>query len=376
MEFPRQITMIQTTIILVSTIIGVGILAIPRIAVVSADTGAPLTTLLGIFVASIGLWLVALLGMRFPNKTIIQYGEDILGKWLARIGSVLIILFFAVLTALASREFGEVVITSVLRDTPLEITVIVMLLLAAVSTRNDTTTFAFIHHFYFPLILFPALLIVALSLKNANVLHLQPIWGNEPGGMITGILTVAALFQGFFILTMVIPAMRRPEKAMLSSVFGMSIAGGLYLLIVIATVSVFGAEETKVLLWPTLELAKMTSLPGKILERLDAAFLAVWVTAVFTTLFSSYFLTIHSISQLFNLRDHKMFSLMILPFVFVFAMIPQNILQMYEIIEIVGRIGLLITIGYPSLLLAVALIRKKRGDQRAGKQSKQMEKTN
>lgn len=74
-----------------------------------------------------------------------------------------------------------------------------------------------------------------------------------------------------------------------------------------------GAEETKQLIWPTLKLAKMTSLPGQILERLDAAFLAVWVTAVFTTLFSSYFLTIHATSELFGFRDHKMFSILFLP---------------------------------------------------------------
>ena len=132
-------------------------------------------------------------------------------------------------------------------------------------------------------------------------------------------------------------------------------------MIVAATVGVFGAEETKLLLWPTLELAKTTSLPGNILERLDAAFLAVWVTAVFTTLYSSYFLTIHSMSKLFRLRDHKMFSLFLLPFIFLLAMQPQNIIQLYVIIENVGRIGLWITIAYPFALLVIAWLRKKKG---------------
>src|SRR5690606_29807972 len=149
-----------------------------------------------------------------------------------------------------------------LKQTPLEVTVIIMLLLACVSTRNDMTTFAYIHHFYLPVIVAPALLIIALSLKNAEVLNLQPIWGNEPNGMFTGMLTVAALFQGSFILTMVIPAMRRPDKALKASFWGLFIAGGLYFMIVIATVAVFGSEEIKFLLWPTYELAKMTSLPA------------------------------------------------------------------------------------------------------------------
>ena len=366
MEYPRQITVIQGAAILISTIIGVGILPLPRFATQTADTGATLVTVLGIVQASIGLALVTLLGMRFPNQTIIEYSENILGKWLARIGSVLIIIFFAILTALASREFGEVVISAVLRRTPLEVTVIVMLILAALSTRNNITVFAYIHHFYFPIVLAPAILIVALSLKNADVLNILPIMGNDAKGIWSSALTVTALFQGFFIFTLVIPGMRNPQKAMKAAFWGMAIAASLYLVIVMATIAVFGSEEVKLLLWPTLELARTTALPAAILERLDAVFLIVWVTAVFTTLFSSYYLTAHSLSKLFKLRDHQMFSTFLLPFVFVIAMIPKNVLDLYDIIQFVGRIGLVITIVYPSLLLVVAMIRKKRGSQREG----------
>jgi spore germination protein len=132
-------------------------------------------------------------------------------------------------------------------------------------------------------------------------------------------------------------------------------------LIVVAAVAVFGAEEIKNLLWPTLELAKTTSLPANVLERLDAAFLAVWVTAVFTTLFSSYYITVCALAETFRLKDHRMFSYFMLPFVTAIAMIPQNVIQMYEIIAWVGKLGLLITIAYPGLLLVIALFRGKRG---------------
>lgn len=366
MEHPRQITAIQAAAILISTIIGVGVLPLPLFAARAADTGAPLVTLLAIIISYFGLWLITKLGMRFPDHSFIQYSETILGKWPAWIGSVLIIGFFALLTSLAAREFGEVVITSVLKKTPLEVTVIVMLLLATLSSRNDVTTFAYIHHFYLPLILFPVVLIEALSLKNAQMIYLLPIWGNEPRGLMHGVWTVAALFQGSFIYTIVIPFMRRPKKAMTAAFWGMFIAGGLYFATVTGAIGVFGPEETKNLLWPTLELAKTTSLPGNILERLDAAFLAVWVTAVFTTLFSTYYFTIHVISKLFRLRDHKMLSLFVLPFLFAMAMVPQNVLQMYEFISVAGRLGLIITIGYPFILLVIAAIRKKRGNSGNG----------
>lgn len=357
----RSVTVFEAAAVLVSTIIGVGVLPLPLFAVNAADSGAPFVTLLGFIVAVIGLVLITWLGMRFPDQTIIEYSRTVLGKWVAAIGSLAIILFFAVLTSLAAREFGEVVVTSVLKSTPVEITVIVMLTLAAASARKSVTNFAYMHTFYFPFLLVPCLLIAILSLKNAEILNLEPIIWSTPDKIAMGMLTVAGLFQGSFIMAIIIPFMRKPGRAMKASLSGIAIAGGLYLIIVTAAVCVFGAEEVKLLLWPTLELAKATSLPANILERLDAAFLAVWVTAVFTTLLSSYFLTIYAIKQLFHLKEHKILSFIALPVIYFIAMLPQNIKFLYIIIEVVGRFGLIVTIAYPAFLLLIAMARKKRG---------------
>ncbi len=362
----RTITVIESASIIASTIVGVGVLAIPRFAVEAGNTGAPFVTLLGIIGAYIGLWLITKLGMRFPNQSIIEYSEQILGKWPARFGSILIVLFFAILTALAAREFGMVVVSAVLPRTPVDVTTIVMLLLAAISSRANMSTFAYAHLFYLPFVMAPGLLIVIFSTKNATFLNLQPIFGNGTSlsEMTMGVLTVSALFQGSFIMSFVIPAMRSPHKAMTASFWGLAISSGLYLSIVIATLAVFGSEEIKMLMWPTLELAKTTLLPGEILERLDAAFLAVWVTAVYTTLYSTYALTARAIKDLFQLHDHKMLSFYILPFVFLIAMLPPNIIELYRVIEIVGRMGLLVTFAYPLLLLIAAIARKQKDDDR------------
>ncbi|RKN85452.1 GerAB/ArcD/ProY family transporter [Paenibacillus ginsengarvi] len=362
MDNPRQVTAIQAATVITSTIIGVGVLPLPLFAARGAGPGAPLLTAAAAVIAFFGLYFITKLGQRFPSQTIVQYSEALIGKWPARIGALLIILFFGELTALTSREFGEVVVTNVLKKTPLDVTVIVMLLLAALSTRTSITTFVYIHQFYVPLVLFPGLIIIALSLKNANVLYLQPIWGQDGHNMLHELATIASLFNGAFVLTMIIPFMRNPPRAGRAAVWGLCIAGGLYVLIVTATISVFGPEEAKKLLWPTLELAKVTSLPANILERLDAAFLGLWVIAVFTTLFSGYYFTIHSVSQLLRLKDHKLFSFMLLPYVFTVAMMPKNVPDMYYTISFVGKVGLLITIVYPMLLFVVALIRRKGGN--------------
>ncbi|WP_077213525.1 GerAB/ArcD/ProY family transporter [Bacillus dakarensis] len=369
MEKTREVTTFQAATILISTMIGVGVLPLPLFAVRSGDTGAPFITVLGIGIGAIALIIITKLGLRHPNKTIISYSEDIIGKWLGKIFSLLVILFFLVLTALAAREFGAVVITAVLLETPLEVTVLVMLLLAAISARNTMNTFVYIHSFYIPIILAPVLIIVALSLKNANFLYLRPFIASDLKDSFNGALTVAALLQGSFLMTLIIPTMKNPKSAVKASLWAIFISGGLYVLIVAATVSIFGTEEIKKLYWPTLELARTTSLPGNILQRLDVVFISVWVIAVFTTIFASYFLTIQSLKEYFNLQDHKMLAYFLLPFIFTLAMVPQNILQLYDIILFIGKVGLIFTFFYPMVLYCWDLIRNKRGSKDESKQA-------
>ncbi|MGG1876483.1 endospore germination permease [Paenibacillus cisolokensis] len=364
MNEQRQITVLQASAITISTIVGVGVLSLPLAAVRAADSGAPLVTFLGALLSVVASIIIVWLGVRFPNESYIEYSEKLIGKGLSRIIISVWILYYAMLSSLIAREFGEVVITAVLKNTPLEVTVIVMLLLAAFASRKNIMIFAYIHTFYIPFILVPVLLIVALSLKNADVVNVLPLWGNEPSGIVKGFFMLSTMFQGYFIMMMVIPSMRSPKKAMRSIWLAMLITSILYVLVVSATVSVFGAEETKKLLWPTLELAKDTSLPANILERLDAVFLAVWVTAVYTSLFSCYYFTIYSIGKLFRLQDHGMLSFFILPFLFLLAMLPQSLVQLNEINALITQFGVALTIAYPGLLLLVSLLRKKRGNQK------------
>jgi spore germination protein len=366
MKLHRQVTVFEGISVVACTVIGVGVLALPRFAAEAAGSGAPLVALTGTFLGLIGLCVITVLGMRFPNESIVTYSQRVVGKWVARLGTVCIICFFAILSALAAREFGEVVIASILPRTPIQVTILSMLLLSAIASRNEIATFVHIQTFYLPFIIVPSVVMIGLSMKNAHWIYIEPLLGNRTtlNGFLGGVLTIAALYQGTFIMTVLIPSMRQPEKAMKSSLWGLLVSGGLYLFITCVTVAVFGANETKLSLFPTLELAKFTMVPGEFLERLDGLFIIVWVVAVFTTIYSSYFLTVHAMTDLFAMHDQRFFSVFTMPFVFIMATLPRSVVDMYEVIKIVGRIGLIITIGYPMILLCVSWLRKMRGDGR------------
>ncbi|WP_068773362.1 endospore germination permease [Paenibacillus sp. FJAT-26967] len=356
-----QISNLQAGSILVTTLIGIGVLPLPRVAVLAGENSAPLVTLVAIVVAALIVTAWSLLGIRFPRQSPVVYGKTIIGKWLSGLFIVVITAYFIVTTAITFREFGEVMNTFVLRQTPLEIIIMMMLLLVAVTARKDIYSFSLIHSFYMPFVIFPALFIVILSLGNVDWLNLQPVLRTPDMKFWMGSLGIAALFRNVLIYTYIIPRMENPRTAMRIGIISTSISGGLYLLLVIASVGVFGPQEIKLLLWPTLELGRATIIPGEFLERLDATFLIVWVISVFNSLLSGYYFIVLTLKEQLGLKDHRMIATLLLPFFFLFSMLPQNLLQLYTISSIMVPGGLLLLVGYPCILLVVAYIRKKGG---------------
>jgi spore germination protein len=359
----EKITPIQLTAIIVSTILGVALLSLPRWVVQGAGLGAPFASIVGTFVAFIGLLAVVLLGKRFPKQTIIGYSETILGKTLGRIFSTLIIIFFAALMGFETRSFSEVVAGSLLPNTPLYVAIFFMIFLCATTGFQSVATFAYIHFFYMPLIILPIAIVLIPAFRDIEVYHLTPILGNNPTfkEFMSGGLVVTKAILNFFVIAMVIPFMKEPKKCVKSGVWGFWIGSFFVIFIITMNLAVFGEEEIKQMVWPTLILGRMVQVPMEILARIDAILLISWIYGVFTTLLSHYFFFVRGVGDLFRYYNYRMISFIGFPIMFIIALVPQDIYQMYDYILELTLYGIFLTIFYPVLLLLVAKIRKKGG---------------
>ncbi len=355
----KGVTVIQLAMAIGTAIIGVGLLAYPRVTVNYVMTAAPLTTAIAVF---FGLWIslaIAYLGGKHPKLTIFEYGDQLVGKWIGGLIHTLIIINFLGLAAIAAREFGEVVVTSVLQRTPVEVTVLTMLILAATAARNTVLVVVRILTFYMPWVYFPALIIILLTLKSSNYINLLPLYHiTHLKNLLMAAMNIIGLFQNIFIAGIIIPHMVHSDRAWKGVLVGVGSAGSLYIMLMTATLGIFGAEEMKHILWPTLDLAKTAALPGLFLERLDPIFIAVWVTAVFTGILSSYYSAIQGLAHVLRLRDHRILSTLVFPIIFMLALIPRNIANLYDYGVVMVIIGTSLTMVYPLLLLLFHLLKR------------------
>jgi spore germination protein len=191
-----------------------------------------------------------------------------------------------------------------------------------------------------------------------NLLNLQPLLTTPGPAFWKGSLHASSLFQSSFIIAILIPYMVKPKEALKAGAAAIFFSGGIYLLIVIACVGMFGAEETKLLIYPTLETARSSAIGESLLERLDALFIIIWVISVYTTVYTTYYLAAYTLQYLFALKDLRMASTCLLPVLFGVSMVPDNIFQTYSLTGALGVCGAGLLTGYPLLLWIIYIFRR------------------
>jgi len=357
----------QVMSLITSTIIGVGVLTLPRSVTEPAQQSGWISVILGGLLSCVGLWLFLILGRMFPGSNIISIGRKLFGSdripVIGKIFSFPLILSYLVFwfftAAAVARIFGEVVVTAVLVKTPLEVIVGTMLFVAFIMVMCEMEVMARIHEALLPILIIPVLLIALFSFQSANFIRLLPLFEVSWEGMLAGIIAAMFSFQGYDVITVYMNNMElTSERTTRAAMFGMSIPILVYTLIVIAGISAFGYEELQRLMWPTLELVKTTEVPGLILERLESAFLGVWVAAVFTTLASNYFTACFAAMQIFQFKTHRYLAVGFLPALYFTAMWPDNVHQLFQYVKYVAYYGMVVFFGSTLFMIVLALIRR------------------
>lgn len=323
--------------------------------------------------------VIVKLSNRYAGQTIVEYTARILGPAKHPLAGRIIgfplfaayFAFWATSTALVARTFGEVVITTVLTKTPLEVIISTMLITAFIFVMYDEEVLARVNEILLPIIVIPVLVIALSSLQSSRLYNILPLFTGNWTSMLKAVILTAGSYLGFEVMTLFLAHTELGKKRMSSSMIGIAIPGFIYVLIVISGISVFGVDEMRLLAWPTLELIKTTEVPGLILERLESAFLGVWVASVFTSVGNLYYATASVVRETFKLRSHRWVAVVLLPMFYWFSLMPPNMQKLLEYKKWGGYAGIVLAFIVPIVLLILSYIRgmgkKAKRGRKAGK---------
>mgnify|MGYP001222643789 CR=1 FL=1 len=356
MRTDQAVTVRGALTVVVNIVIGVGILTLPREVAAKAGPNSVLATLLGAVPVAVALAALNALAPWMRRQRLERGLEGLIGRGATRVLLGGYFVFYLAFAAVIARAFAEVVNANVLRNTPVEAILLPMLLAAVYLVHHRTVTIMRAIELTFPVLLVTLVVLALATMGRANVIYVRPQLGLGLGSVLGGMAASLFAYSGYGIYLFLLPELEdRPRRRLPWLAAGT--VGLIYSMVVFSAVATFGTVEVQRITWPTIELVKVTQIPGRVLERLESAFLAVWVTAVFTTVGPGLFAAAKALQALLGLEEHRALAPMALPVLYVVALLPPNFAAVAQVLTVLGWASLVLEIAVPLLLWAVAAVR-------------------
>lgn len=355
-----KISSIQVRGLIVSTVIGVGILTLPfQLADSMENKGWIAIIIAGLLMIPV-IYMIIKLFEQNPDKDFFQIGEDTLGVFLFTICKIIFLAYLIVILSAIVRDLGELIKAFLLPTTPLRIIIIAFIVSCSYIASYEVDVIARTGYFTYPIILAFVIVITLISLPNAEYSNLLPITNLDFSKIPKGIQTSFFSLAGFEIIIFALPYVEDKKKVYSSSVYGMAIVVILYIVTYIMTITHFSIAQIQRQNYPVLQLVKKVEIPGFFVENLDGLVMAIWVLIIFATFAPVYFGAGKVLSKIFNTKKHKYFIWGLIPVIYYLSTRPENLVQLTKYMgSLFNILWLISAIGIPALILVVDTYKKK-----------------
>jgi spore germination protein len=354
------------------SIIGVGVLTLPRdVAEKVGPDGIWVILLSGLFSIVI-LFFITRLTQRFPHKTFVQFVPEILGTekypWMGRLLIIPILLLFTVVflfaTAAAARIFGQAVVEEMLPNTPISFVLLSLIIITVIPASASPGTVARLNELLFPLSFIPLLVMIVVLIQRGEIINLLPLFQSDWLTLLSSIFVTTFAFSGYQIVIFLAGYYQKPQKSLLPHTIGLVSIMIWYLIAFVSALSVFGQDEIQNIKWPVIEMVRESRVSLFLFERLEPFLLSVWAITVFISMSNIFFTIVGTIAQFFGIDDRqkRKIAWMLVPLIYGLALYPKDLIHLFEW---TGYIGWVITVSsavIPPILLIIAWIRKKKGE--------------
>jgi spore germination protein len=358
-----QITTSQTIVIISNIILGIGILTLPRTVTEKVKTpDGWITVILGGIVALLVVTIMIKLCQRFPDKTIFQFTQDITGKWIGSVLSLCVIGYYLVLSSFEVRAMAETTRLFLLKGTPIWAIIMPFIWVALYLIIAGINPIARVFEIIFPITVIFFLIVMFLGFKIFEIDNLRPVLGMGVKPVFKGLTTTSLSFVGFEIIMVVFMFMKQQKQVFKATFIGIIASLVFYSITFVMVVGSLSVDGVVIQTWPVLTFISSFEYPGLVVERFDSLLLVIWIMQLFATFSICYYAAALGLSQLFR-KDLQPFIFGLLPFIFIGAMIPENINAMFKMGDLIGQFTLYFFSIVPVMLLLISMIRGKKKNE-------------
>jgi spore germination protein len=346
---------------IIVTIVGIGIFSYPRELANTIGSDAWLES----FLAGVISFLILRLIWKVEKvNNFVEFTPLVKKNFGSILGSIILVV--VAITQLISisigmRTFVEVIKMYLLEKTPTEFIILITILCGTYLIRGEIKSIVKFNEVALWAMFIPLVIVLSFLLTRGDYTNILPILHNPPQEYLKALRFTVFSFGGMEIAFLVLPYVSNKNKSykvMDKAILYITI---FYALVTVLVLSIFSKEQTKILLWPTITMIKSLDIPGTFIERWDGIVMALWVLFYFTTFTNLYYFSSHILKEAFSLGDVKISSVIMVPFIYLIAMYPKNIGELFHINStVIPAVFIFNLIVIPLLLYFIGKIKGRR----------------
>lgn len=354
-----KITSSQATVFLTNTVLGAGILTMPRSVTQAMESPDSWITILigGIIIMPIILLMVRLC-LKFQGQTIFEFAGKIVGKWPGRILCTLLVLYFIIIAGFEIRSLAEVGLFFLLEGTPIWAMVLPFIWAGTYLVSGGINAIARVYQIIFPITILVLIVSYAFSLRIFDISNLRPVLGDGIMPVLKGLKSSILIYSGCEVVMTIVAFMEDPKQAAKAMLSGIAIPFGLYFLTVIFVIGGLSINSVITSTWPTIDLIRSFEITGFFVERLEFPLMVIWLMQMFCNFCSFYFQATLGVAQLFK-RSFQSIIFAMVPLLFLSTMVPKSRQDLFALGDAIGVMGVWLFLLVPVLLSIVWWIRVK-----------------
>lgn len=270
-----QISPFLVFFIITSVQVGVGVLGFQPFLLVAGHDGWMAVILAGLIVHGI-IWILYKL-IRNGKGDLIDINHQAFGKWIGNFFSIAIMFYFIFTAITVLRSYIEVVQVWIFPDLPTWSLALPFILLVYYVVMGGFRTVVGIC--FFSLIL-PAYLVLTFlfPLQFARWESLGPFFDVDIKALFKASIQMMLSYLGFSVILICHPYVKDGLKTQKWAHLGTVVTTLLYVFIEIVTIIYYGADQLKIITWPTLGLWKIAELP--FVERFEFIGISTWLIVI------------------------------------------------------------------------------------------------
>jgi len=308
-----------------------------------------------------GFLVIAALIRLFPDSTIVEAAERILGPVGGLAAGVVFFGFFITITSLTLRQFGEAMISAALPLTPISAIELVFMAAMFLACYLGIEVIGRSALLAAPYLTTAGALTVFLLYSFWNYHNFFPVWGAGIEQITKMGLLRSSAFGEILLVAYLAPVLGGAGRCLRAGFYSVLLAGLSILLLVAGMELAFSPETGRELNLPFYNMSRLVYL-GRFFQRTEAVFVLFWSVAGMIMLAAGFYAATFSIANALRLPDYRPLLWPVGLMIFTLSLLPPDLpTATYLDTMILRMFGWIPAFALPALLLLIAVLRRAGG---------------